>query len=587
MAITKDRMKRRIAVAGKKKKADLVIKNGKIVDVFNGGMMEADIAVTDGYIVGIGNYEGLKTIDAKGKIISPALIDGHVHIESSMLTPKEFAKVLIPHGVTTAVTDPHEIANVAGEGGIRYMLDDAVDCGMDIYTMLPSSVPATAYENNGARLDAEDLEPFYHHKNVLGLAEVMDYPAVMNASDQILEKLLVTFKHSTRVDGHAAGLDADAINVYKAAGIQTDHECVSINEAKDRLSRGMYVMIREGSVPKDLRALIGLVNDRNARRFLFCTDDKHTDDLIEEGSVDHNIRMAVKLGLDPVTAIQMASLNAAECYHLKNKGAIAPGYEANFLVLDDLNTFQIKSVYQKGRLVSENGALISESQAHQADITAVSGTINIPDVTANDLNITLGDDTKAHIIEIVPNSLVTNHVIDDVPTIDGSFTPSAEIDLLKMTVIERHKGTGNIGLGIVKGLHITSGAMATTVAHDSHNLVVAGMSDEDMLIAIEEIKKINGGMVVVKDGRVIACLPLPIAGLISDQPNLAVNEKLRDIHHALTEVGASSAFNPFLTLSFLCLPVIPEIKLTDKGLFDVTSFQHIDIVEKEKQTVTI
>lgn len=583
MTITKEQMRKRIAVASKREAADLVIKDGNIIDVFNGTILKADVAIVDGYIVGLGNYEGHDIIDAKGKYISPALIDSHVHIESSMLTPTEFSNVLVPRGVTTVITDPHEIANVAGQKGIQYMIDDARDLPLDISFMLPSSVPATAFENNGATLSAHDLEPFFAQKNVLGLAEVMDYPAVLNGEDNMLEKLVMTLKHTDRIDGHAAGLDTNAINVYKVAGIRTDHECVSVDEAKDRLTRGMYVMIREGSVAKDLKALISLVNDRNSRRFLFCTDDKHTDDLLAEGSVDHNVREAIKLGLDPITAIQMASLNAAECFHINEKGAIAPGYQANFLILNDLQAFEVETVYHHGMLAAKNSQMIPGNHASKTDMSSVSGTITVPHISQSDLKIKCAAGDKAHIIEIVPNSLVTKHSIESVPTHNGAFTPSTEKDLLKMVVLERHKGTGNIGLGIVKGFKISSGAIATTIAHDSHNLVVAGTNDEDIISAINEIKVMKGGMVVVSEGCVTAKLALPIAGLISDQPYHYVADKLKEIHEALVQIGASQAFNPFLTLSFLCLPVIPNIKLTDKGLFDVQTFQHIDIIEKTKK----
>ncbi|MFD2618462.1 adenine deaminase [Terrilactibacillus laevilacticus] len=575
MTQSKSSLKNQIDVASKRKKADIVIKNGKIVDVFSGEIIDGDIAICDGYISGIGSFEGRETIDAKGKFISPALIDGHVHIESSMLTPTEFSNVLIPHGVTTVITDPHEIANVFGEKGIQFMLNDAEHVPMDIFVMLPSSVPATAFEHNGATLQAKNLEPFFEHPNVLGLAEVMDYPAVLNAEDQMTDKLLLTKNYTTCIDGHAAGLDEHAINVYKAAGIRTDHECVNQDEAKARLSRGMHVLIREGSVAKDLKALIGLVNERNSRRFLFCTDDKHTDDLINEGSVDHNVRLAIQEGLDPITSIQLASINAAECYGLHQKGAIAPGYEANLLILDDLETFTIQSVFQKGEHIAENGKMINNSVRKINDDNVISH-LKLPELVSSDFEIKLTD-RLAHVIEIIPNSLVTKHLHIPVPTIDDRFFFSTDLDLLKIAVIERHQGTGNIGLGIVKGFKIKSGAIATTIAHDSHNLVMAGTNDEDMITAANRLKDIHGGLVVVQNGEVLAELSLPIAGLISDKSALDVNHKLQVIHEALQSIGASDEFNPFLTLSFLSLPVIPDLKLTDCGLFNVKTFQHINL----------
>lgn len=580
MPVSKEEFIKHINVASKKEAADLVIKGGKVVDVFSGTLLETDVAISGGHIVGLGDFEGKKLIDAGGKIISPALIDAHVHIESSLLTPGEFARVLMAHGVTTAITDPHEIANVLGAKGIQFMLDRAEEVPMDIYVMLPSSVPATEFEHNGATLLAGDLEPFFKEKNVLGLAEVMDYPAVLNAKEQMIDKLWTTLKHTYRIDGHAAGLDTNAINVYKTAGIRTDHECVNQEEARNRLSRGLYVMIRQGTVAKDLPQLIGLVNERNSRRFLFCTDDKYPDDLIAEGSVDHNIRMAIRSGVDPITSIQIASLNAAECYGLHGKGAIAPGYEANFLLLDDLDTFAIRSVYHNGRLVAENGKTVTGARQEKAD-PAVSRPLNIRPLAPGSLSIPIGKTKKAHVIDIIPNSLVTRHLIETVPEQNGFFSPADGIDLQKMAVIERHKGTGNIGLAIVKGFQLKSGAIATTIAHDSHNLVVTGRNDRDMLTAAERLKQLKGGMVVVDQGQIIAELALPIAGLMTDAPASEVAEKLKWLHQAAAGIGASNAFNPFLTLSFLSLPVIPDLKLTDIGLFDVKAFKHIPVGAEE------
>lgn len=561
--------------AGKKEPADIVIKNGRIVDVFSGELLETNVAITDGFIVGLGNYEGRETINAHGKVVSPALIDGHVHIESSMLTPGAFAGVLAAHGVTAAVTDPHEIANVLGAGGIRFMLERAAQAAIDIYVMLPSSVPATSFEHNGATLHAEDLEPFFQYERVLGLAEVMDFPAVLNCDPLMVDKLLMTAKHSWRIDGHAAGLDADGVNVYKTAGIRTDHECVNPEEAKERLSRGLYVMIRQGTVAQDLPQLIGLVNENNSRRFLFCTDDKYPDDLIDEGSVDHNVRLAIRSGIDPVSSIRMASLNAAECFGLRTKGAIAPGYEANFLLLDDLETFSISKVYNHGKLVSENGKPIVYDKA--ASAKAAEHPLVLPPLSSGRLSIAIGPSQKANVIEIIPNSLVTRRTVEKVPIENGCFSFAEGKDFLKLAVIERHKGLGTIGLAIVSGFGLKSGAIATTVAHDSHNLVVTGCSDEDMIAAAERLKELQGGMVVINHGKVVAELPLPIAGLMTDDPARKVAAKLRDLRDAATALGASKTFNPFLTLSFLSLPVIPDLKLTDTGLFDVRSFSHIPV----------
>lgn len=565
----------RIRTASGEEPADLVIKNGKVVDVFDGNLIDTDVAITGGMIVGLGHYQGKKTLDAGGKIISPSLIDAHVHIESSMLTPGAFAGVLAAHGVTSAVVDPHEIANVLGVDGIRFMLRRAAASLIDIYVMLPSSVPAASFEHNGATLHAEDLEPLFDDPHVFGLAEVMDFPAVLHADPVMIDKLLMTQKHTWRIDGHGAGLDAGAMNVYRTAGIRTDHECVSISEAEDRLARGMYVMIRQGTVAKDLPQLIGLVNERNSRRFLFCTDDKYCDDLIAEGSVDHNIRMAIHHGLDPITCIKMASLNAAECYGLRTKGAIAPGYEADFLLLDDLEQFTISQVYVRGKKVADNGQTASDQTVSEAQPKP--HPLILPELSADRLAIKIGPSHKAHVIGIVPNSLVTRDRVESVPVHDGVFTFSKEKDFLKMAVIERHKGLGTIGLGIVGGFGLKSGAIATTIAHDSHNLVVAGCSDTDMIAAAQRLQQIDGGMVVVNHGKVLVELALPIAGLMTDAPAAAVAEKQKKLRIAVTSLGAPETFNPFLTLSFLSLPVIPDLKLTDTGLFDVRKFTHVTV----------
>lgn len=565
----------RIRTASGKEPADLVIKNGKIVDVFSGGLIEADVAVSGGMIVGLGTYEGKKTLDAAGKIISPSLIDAHVHIESSLLTPGAFAAVLAAHGVTSAIIDPHEIANVLGTNGVRFMLQRAADSQIDIYVMLPSSVPAASFEHNGATLHASDLEPLFKNERVFGLAEVMDFPAVLNADPVMIDKLLMTRKHTWRIDGHGAGLDARGINVYRAAGIRTDHECVTIDEAKERLSRGMYIMIRQGTVAKDLPQLIGLVNETNSRRFLFCTDDKYCDDLIKEGSVDHNVRMAIRSGLDPVTCIKMASFNPAECYGMMTKGAIAPGYEADFLLLDDLEQFSINQVYIRGELVAEDGRAVSEESGTRTQPEP--HPLILPELTPERLALKIGPSRKAHVIGIIPNSLVTEDRVEEVPVRNGAFSFSEKKDFLKLAVIERHKGLGTVGLAIVSGFGLKTGAIATTIAHDSHNLVVAGCSDEDMIAAVQRLKDIQGGMVVVNGGKVSAELALPIAGLMTDAPAAEVAEKQKELREAAAALGAADSFNPFLTLSFLSLPVIPDLKLTDTGLFDVRAFRHISV----------
>nr|WP_304214381.1 adenine deaminase [Fredinandcohnia onubensis] len=573
----KELLKKRIAVSSKQIPADLVIKNGKIIDVFNLEIIEGDVAISDGMFVGIGEFEGKKVIDAKNRYVCPAFIDGHVHIESSMVSPSEFAKVVLPHGVTTVITDPHEIGNVSGSDGLSFMIEDSMNLPLDVFLMLPSSVPATPFENNGADLMAQDLEPFYSHPRVLGLAEVMDFPSLKNAEDSIIDKILVTTHHNGLIDGHLAGLSTNAIDIYRTAGIKTDHECNTAQDALDRLRRGMYLLIREGSVAKDLKTLIKVVTPTNARRCLFCTDDKHLDDLIEEGSIDHNIRLAIQEGISPLQAIQMATLNAAECYRLPNKGAIAPGFEADFLLLDKLETIEITEVYKSGNLVAQNGRFVGKSPAKNVPNTKLLSTVHVSELHEKDLQISFGDGNKANIIEIIPNQLITNKLVEQVTVENGDFQPSLENDQLKLVVVERHKNTGNIGLGVVKGFGFTDGAIATTIAHDSHNIVATGTNDADVLVAIQGLKDMNGGLVIVKNKQIIASLSLPIAGLMSDKDSQTVNLELDQIKRSLSQLGFTGDFNPFLTLSFLTLPVIPSLKLTDLGLFDVETFTHIPV----------
>lgn len=575
--------KKRISAAGRTAPADLVITNGKIIDVFNLEIIEGDVAIVDGIIVGIGgSYEGARVIDAKGRYIAPSFIDTHVHIESAMVTPAEFARVVLPHGVTSVIADPHEIANVAGTDGIQYMLDASENLPLDVYVMLPSCVPCTPFEHAGAKLEAASLEAFYSHPRVLGLAEVMDYPSVRRGDAGMLDKLLSSHRHGGMIDGHGAGLDEEAINVYRAVGIRNDHECVTAEEAKARLRRGMYVMIREGSVAKDVEALVPAVTASNARRCVFCTDDKHLDELLQEGSVDHNARLAIRCGLDPLQAIQMASLNAAECFGLQTKGAIAPGYEADFLLLDDLDRLTIAQVYKAGSLVGENGHYTGP-QPQTAEIPAgLLKSVHLPEITEQDLQIRLQGERRCPIIGINPNSLITTHLVEEVDTEEGCFRPSVEKDHMKIAVLERHHHTGCIGLGIVKGFGIQCGAIASTVAHDSHNLVVAGSNDRDMLTAIEALRDMEGGLVVASDGVVLAAIELPLAGLMSTGDYAEVLHHMEQLHQALSQIGASSEFNPFVTLSFLCLPVIPELKLTDMGLFDFSSFKHIPVSEESR-----
>ena len=562
-----------IKTAAKHTIADLVIKNGRIIDVFNLEIIEEDLAIKDGMIVGIGDYEGVEVVDARGAFICPGLIDGHVHMESSMIHPFYFTRTILSHGVTTIITDPHEIANVSGINGIQFMFDATEDVPVDVFFMLPSCVPATSFEHNGATIQATDLEPFYSHERVIGLAEVMDFPAVRDTDENMIAKIAQAVKHNKKIDGHGAGLAAADLNIYASAKIKTDHECVTPQEAKERIRRGMYVMMREGSVAKDVKALLPLVNEKNARRFLFCTDDKHLDDLVIEGSIDHNIRIAIGEGLDPLIAIQIATLNAAECFSLSDRGAIAPGYRADFLFIEDLEKFTIKDIFKDGVKMENNSSM---SLPHHISDNVL-GSVKLATLTSNDIELKVSEDRPCNIIEIIPNSLVTRHITEIAPVKQGKFVPSVTRDLLKLSVIERHKQTGNIGLGIVKGFKIKNGAIASTVAHDSHNIVSVGTNDEDMLVAVRTLEEMQGGLVVVKNGKVLAKLALQISGLMASSPTESVLHSLKELHQALHLLGSQTTFNPFVALSFLSLPVIPALKLTDTGLFDVTRFNHIDI----------
>lgn len=572
----REQLQKRIAVAAKREPADIVVKNGKIVNVFTHEIIEEDIAIVDGVIAGIGKYEGRQTIDANGKYVCPGLIDGHVHIESAMVRPREFAKVVVPHGVTTVITDPHEIANVAGSDGIRFMLDDSENVPLDVYVMLPSCVPATSFEHAGAILTAEDLEPFFSHPRVIGLAEVMDYPALLQKDSHLIDKLLTTLQYTTRIDGHAAGLDAGAINVYTSAHIKTDHECLTAEEALDRVRRGMYVLMRQGTVAKDVKRLLPAVRPETARRFLFCTDDKHLDDLVTEGSIDYNIRLSMECGIDPITAIQMATINAAECYQLPTKGAIAPGYDADFLLVDDLFTFSITDVYKAGMLVAQNGVYVGPETMTEVKVSKrITHSVHVPNIKEEDIQIPLAG--AANVIQIIPNSLHTIHHIDNVRIENGLFVPSVETDTLKLVVVERHRCSGYVGVGIVKGFGICEGAIASSVAHDSHNIIAVGTNDRDIVTAIERLCQIGGGLAITKQGNVLADLPLDLGGLMSSASYEIVYRQLERLHQSLKDIGSPASFNPFVTLSFLALPVIPELKMTDRGLFDVKRFQHIPV----------
>lgn len=572
-------LKKRIEVAKKARKADTVIKNGKVLNVFTGEIKKGDIAISDGIIAGIGEYDGENIIDAKGMVITPGFIDAHMHIESTMLTPRELSKVLVSHGVTTVMADPHEIANVSGKKGIEYILEASKDLPVDVFVMLPSCVPSTEFENSGFKLYSEDLREFYKNDRVLGLAEFMDFSAIDGLKEDMLQKILDAKSKNKIIDGHATGLTKEELNVYITAGIYADHECENEKEAKERLDLGMYLMIREGTAAKELKKLIGVVDDFNSRRCILVTDDKLPDDLIREGSVDYNVKLAIECGLNPVTAIQMVTLNAAEFFNLKGYGAIAPGYKANLVILDDLEKVKIDTVIKDGKCFVSDGKFKEESLKAKENIKALEENlpkINMKKLNDDSLKINLKSDI-CNIIEIEPNSLITYKRKEKVDLDNLEFIPSVLKDQLKMAVIERHHKTGNIGLGIVKGFKFNDGAIATSVAHDSHNIVTIGTNDKDMILAALELEKMNGGIVIVKRGQVMSKLPLPIGGLLSNKEYKKVLKELDSLNEALKDIGFKEDFDPFLTLSFLTLPVIPEIKLTDTGLFDFKTFSHIDL----------
>jgi len=570
-----------IKAASKATACDLVIKNITVIDVFQNSTFISDIAILGDYIVGIGEYTGVNEIDGTGKYICPGLIDGHAHIESSLLTPKEYYKAALLHGITSMVVDPHEIANVLGTKGIELMMNLSKDIPFDFYFMLPSCVPSTPFENSGAILNSSHLSKLYNNPKVLGLAEVMDAPSVINCEEDMINKLWTAIENTTVIDGHGAGFNIDQINAYATAYIKTDHECHDYHELIERVRRGMYVLIREGTVAKNLNELVEGASVLNSRRLCLCTDDKHIDDLLKDGSIDNSIKMCISKGLMAETAIQMATLNTAECYNLKYKGAIAPGYIADFLILDSLEDFKINSVYKKGKLVVKENTLVNIVGDEETTISLPSS-INLPTITVDDFKIDIKDKTLLNVIDIIPNKLKSNHLkinISDLNLHDEFISLTGERDLLKIAVIERHKALGNIGLGIIHGLKLKAGAIATTVAHDSHNLILCGTNDSDMLVAIDELKRINGGITVVKDGKVLASLSLEIAGLITNRKADEVIEDLAKLHNAIEKIAPNIDFNPFLTLSFLSLPVIPSLKITDKGLFDVDNFKFIDVAK--------
>ncbi len=565
-----DDLNHRIAVARGRIKADLVLKGGSVVNVFSGEIHRTDVAVAAGKIAGLGSYDGRKTIDVSSRYLLPGFIDSHVHIESSMLTPAEFSRAALPHGTTAVVADPHEIANVLGEKGIRYMLDATGGLALDFYFMLPSCVPATRLETSGAKLPAARLRPFLKHPRVLGLAEMMNYPGVLSGEKEVLNKLNA-FK-DRRIDGHAPGLSGRDLSAYASAGISSDHECVTADEAREKIRLGMTVFIREGSAAKDMEALLPAVTPENSRFFTLATDDFQPGDL-DKGSINLLVKKAVRLGLDPMTAVRMATINAANHFNLRNKGALLPGYDADIVVTDDLRNFDISMVFKSGKLVASGGKCIApcSSRHHESAM----GTVRTGPLAERDIRLA-AKLPSARVIELIPDQIETKCSVMPVSSKNGFVVPDIDRDILKLVVIERHRATGRRGIGLVKGLGLKSGAIASTVAHDSHNIIAAGTSDQDILLAVSRIQRMHGGLAVVNKGKVLAEIPLPVAGLMSDKPLSFVLSRLENIERAVRELGVTIE-HPFGALSFLALPVIPDLKLTDKGLVDVKQFKIVDL----------
>lgn len=563
-----------IKVARGLEKADLVIKNARIVNVLSEEIHTSDIAIADGIIAGIGeNYEGEKTIDLNGAYVSPSFIDGHVHIESSMLLPDEFAKMVVPCGTTTVIIDPHEISNVLGLHGISFMHEAVQGLPLDVYTMLPSCVPATPFETSGFDLNSYDLSLLIDKPWVLGLAEMMNYPGVLNLDKNVMAKLDLAKMYNKKIDGHAPCLSGKDLCAYIASGVSSDHECTMPEEAHEKLRLGMYLMIREGTAAKDLEALLPLLVKANTRKCIFVTDDRHPEDLSPH--INGMVKKSVEYGVDPIKAIQMASLNTAEYFNIKNLGAIAPGYKADFLVFPNLVDFEPELVFKNGELVANKGHLVNKSP--RKEIMGVRNSVNVKWIEYDDFKIEAKSDT-VRAIQLIPKQLLTKSVISKICVVDGFAESNVENDTLKICVIERHRASGNIGKGFVKGFKLKSGAIASTVAHDSHNMVIIGTNDEDMYKAAVALIKSHGGKIVVNNGEVISHLPLPVAGLISDKDSDYVIEKGEELARATKSLGCELE-DAFMPMGFLPLPVIPELKITDKGVFDTTKCQFIDIFD--------
>lgn len=554
---------RLINVAAGREKADLVLKNASYLNVFSHEFCFGDIAVCDGRIAGIGNYEGETEVDVSGLLVCPGLIDSHIHLESCMVSPSEFARAVVRHGTTTVVCDPHEIANVMGVDGIRYMMEATKNLPLDVHFMLPSCVPATDMDESGAKLDFKAIDGLYADPRVLGLAEMMNYVGVANASPDTLSHILASQAHNKITDGHAPGLSGNALNAYIAAGVYSDHECFDFANALEKLRLGQYIMIREGTAAKNLKALLPLLTPQYADQCMFATDDKHPIDLVNGGHIDYIVKEAIGYGVDPITAVKAASHNAARYFHMNEKGAIAPGYLADFLVFDNFRTFNVLKVYKRGRLVFDGETVdVSPESVPEALRTAARNTFRVNPVTEKDFAA-----GTLPLIGVTAREIVT-------PNLGTADSADPEKDILKAALVERHKNTGHIGLGYIKGFGLTRGAIASSISHDSHNIIAIGATDSDIAAAVNRVIELRGGVCVVDNGKILGEVALPVAGLMSDEPLETVNDKLEAAKAAAANLGAEKGIDPFMTLSFLALPVIPHLKLTTHGVFDVDKWQY-------------
>lgn len=576
---TKEELTKTIMIATGKEKADLKITNCKVVDVFSKEIFESDVLVSGKTIAGFGGKdwpEAKKTIDAKGAYLVPGLINTHLHIESSLCSPDEYARLVVPCGTTTSIADPHEICNVCGLEGFDYMLKASEDIGMDVFFMFPSCVPATRFEHSGAILDAKDVESRLSHPRVLGLGEMMNFPGVCFADSQVLDKLIVTNQMGKHIDGHAPSIQDSNLDAYCDPLIVNDHECETPSEILQKIRRGMYIMLREGSAGKNLLTCIKALNNNNSSRFLFCTDDRETESILEEGDIDNNVRLAIKSGLDPLTAIQIATINGALASRLYDRGAIAPGYQADFLLVDDLETFIPKMVFTSGRLVAENGKFLYEGK--KVDSHSLSKKLEISNLSLDSFALKLTSD-KVRCIQIIAGSLVTNEYITTVKRdSEGYYVNDPDSDICKISVIERHHGTGFMSTALLNNFGLKNGAIGTTIAHDSHNLIIVGDNDEDMKVVADELIKEGGGIAIAQNGKILDSLPLEIGGLMTAKPATEVNKILTRMEKITFEkLSVNKNIEPFMLLSFMALPVIPKLKLTDSGLFDEGKFDFVNI----------